>query len=65
MVAAHNSDLVAAGALGLATAFVPRPTEYGPDQDFDLVAENDYTYVATDFIDLAEQLKDEYAPDPA
>jgi len=57
MVAAHNSDLVAAEALGLATAFVPRPTEYGPDQDFDLVAENDYTYVATDFIDLAEQLE--------
>lgn len=56
MVAAHNSDLVAASALGLATAFVPRPTEYGPDQDFDQQAENDYTFVAEDFFDLARQL---------
>lgn len=56
MVAAHNGDLVAAGGLGLATAFVPRPTEYGPDQDFDLIAENNYTFVARDFIDLAQQL---------
>src|SRR4051812_15581251 len=30
MVAAHNGDLVAAGDLGLMTAFVPRPTEHGP-----------------------------------
>ena len=56
MVAAHNGDLVAAGGLGLATAFVLRPTEYGPEQDFDLTAENDYTFVARDFIDLAQQL---------
>jgi 2-haloacid dehalogenase len=56
MVAAHNSDLVAAGALGFATAFVPRPTEYGPGQDFDLMAENPYTFVAQDFLDLARQL---------
>ncbi len=53
MVAAHNGDLVAAGALGFATAFVPRPTEYGPEQDFNLVAENAYSYVARDFIELA------------
>ncbi len=56
MVAAHNSDLVAAGKLGFATAFVPRPTEYGPTQDFDLEAENPYSFVAEDFIDLAGQL---------
>ncbi len=57
MVAAHNSDLVAAGSLGFATAFVPRPSEYGPSQDFDIEAENPYTFVAEDFRDLAGQLE--------
>ena len=32
MVAAHNGDLAAARACGLATAFVPRPNEHGPGQ---------------------------------
>ena len=32
MVAAHNGDLKAAQKHGLKTAFVPRPTEYGPLQ---------------------------------
>lgn len=36
MVAAHNGDLEAAAALGLKTAFVLRPTEYGPAQTTDL-----------------------------
>src|SRR6478672_10499994 len=35
MVAAHNSDLGAAQQQGLKTAFVPRPTEYGPLQSRD------------------------------
>ena len=56
MVAAHNNDLVAAGGCGLGTAFVRRPTEYGPTQDFDMEPENDYDYVADDFLDLASQL---------
>ena len=56
MVAAHNNDLVAARGCGLGTAFVCRPTEYGPGQDFDIMAENEYNYTATDFIDLANQL---------
>jgi len=30
MVAAHSSDLGAAAALGLRTAHVARPNEYGP-----------------------------------
>ena len=39
MVAAHNSDLEAARAAGLLTAFVPRPTEdTEPTSDWDLVA---------------------------
>jgi 2-haloacid dehalogenase len=56
MVAAHNSDLVTAAACGLQTAFVPRPAEYGPNQTSDLVPEREFDVVATDFIDLANQL---------
>jgi 2-haloacid dehalogenase len=56
MVAAHNGDLLAAAACGLQTAFVPRPTEYGPDQAGDLGPEHDFDLVARDFIDLASQL---------
>jgi 2-haloacid dehalogenase len=56
LVAAHNDDLVAAGALGFRTAFVPRPTEYGPDQKTNLRAEHDFDLIGTSFIDLAEQL---------
>ena len=56
LVAAHNSDLVAAGECGMRTAFVSRPTEYGPNQDRDFEAEHDFDYVARDFLDLADQL---------
>jgi 2-haloacid dehalogenase len=56
MVAAHNYDLAAARACGLATAFVPRPTEHGPGQTSDLGPEADWDVVATDFLDLAQQL---------
>ncbi len=53
MVAAHNGDLVAAGGLGLMTAFVPRPTEHGPGQTSDLEPEQDYDVVAEDLVALA------------
>lgn len=56
LVAAHNSDLAAARALGFRTAFVARPTEHGPGQTQDLVAERDWDVVARDFVDLAERL---------
>lgn len=56
MVAAHNDDLHAAQAVGLATAFVARPTEYGPDQSTDLTASGTWDCVASDFKDLARQL---------
>jgi len=56
MVAAHNGDLVAASELGFRTAFVPRPTEYGPEQRTDLKAEHDFDVVADSFIELAEKL---------
>ena len=56
MVAAHNSDLAAARACGLATAFVPRPIEHGPGQTRDLQPEQDWNVIARDFGDLADKL---------
>lgn len=56
MVAAHNYDLIGAGACGLATAFVLRATEFGPEQTTDLKPEQKYDIVAADFVDLAGQL---------
>ena len=49
LAAAHNGDLMAARGVGFQCAFIPRPTEYGPAQDMDLQAENDYEIVAADF----------------
>lgn len=56
MVAAHNADLVAAAALGFGTAFVRRATEYGPDQQTDLEAEQEWDYIVEDFTELADTL---------
>jgi 2-haloacid dehalogenase len=56
LVAAHNYDLKAAQALGLKTAFVGRPTEYGPRQMKDFGPEGDWDFVARDMIGLAELL---------
>ncbi len=57
LCAAHNADLAAAQALGLNTAFIPRPGEYGPTQSNDLCAEGDWDYVAEDILDLAIRLQ--------
>ena len=56
MVAAHNGDLLAAQAVGMRTAFVLRATEYGPNQTTNLEADPSIDVVATDFVDLADQL---------
>ena len=56
MVAAHNGDLAAARRCGLATAFVPRPTEHGPGQATDLAPAQDWDWVAPDFGALADRL---------
>jgi len=56
LVAAHNYDLRAAQGHGLHTAFVPRPTEYGPRQTTDLRPEGEWTVMAKDFLDLATRL---------
>jgi 2-haloacid dehalogenase len=56
MVAAHNDDLVAAQAVGLMTACVPRPAEHGPGQTTDLEPEGDYDVAAEDLVALARVL---------
>jgi 2-haloacid dehalogenase len=56
MVAAHNGDLAAARACGFKTAFVPRPTEHGPQQTTDLEPQQDWDIVAADFGALAQKL---------
>ena len=57
MVAAHNGDLKAAKAQGLATAFVPRPTEHGPGQKTDLAPDPAVVDIpASSFVDLAARL---------
>jgi 2-haloacid dehalogenase len=57
MVAAHNNDLKAARAQGLATAFVARPSEHGPGQLTDLAPDPDCVDLpAADFIELAAKL---------
>ena len=57
MVAAHNSDLKAAKAQGLATAFVARPTEHGPGQTSDLAPDTTVVDLsAKDFMELARKL---------
>jgi 2-haloacid dehalogenase len=56
MVAAHNNDLAAAEKVGFHTAFVTRPTEYGPAQKTDLTASQAWDVVADSFTDLAARL---------
>ena len=56
MVAAHNGDLRAAAALGLRTAFVARPTEYGPGQRADLAADDGIEMAVRDLNELADRL---------
>lgn len=56
MVAAHPSDLRAARACGLRTAYVPRPLEHGPGGPMEPATEGEFDLVAADFIRLAEQL---------
>jgi 2-haloacid dehalogenase len=56
MVAAHRGDLAAAKEVGLRTALVHRPLEYGPDRDVDLTPDPRFDYSAMSFVELAEQL---------
>ncbi len=63
LCAAHNSDLAAAQALGLRTAFIPRPAEYGPLQARDFAAEGEWDVVAADMQDFAARMLS--APSPS
>jgi 2-haloacid dehalogenase len=61
LVAAHNADLAAAREVGLATGYIPRPTEYGPHQHRNLAPTGDWDVIAASVPDLAERL----APTPS
>lgn len=56
MVAAHKGDLKAAQKAGLRAAFIPRPSEAGPNREVDLSPDPGFQFVAKDFHDLADQL---------
>ena len=56
MVAAHPSDLAAAAAAGLKTAYVERPLEHGPGGHQPLPAGQHFDHVAASFVELAAQL---------
>jgi 2-haloacid dehalogenase len=56
VAAAHNYDLAAARQHGMKTAFVARPTEYGPRQSRDFTAESDWDFVAQDFEQMAAHM---------
>lgn len=70
MVAAHQRDLAYAAGHGMQTAFVKRPDEFGgpvkpaqpePGTSYlgaaEVHPEADWTYIADDFLDLADQLQ--------
>jgi 2-haloacid dehalogenase len=56
MVAAHLGDLRAAKSVGLRTAFVVRPHEFGPTRTPDLKPDASVDVAANDFEDLAGRL---------
>jgi 2-haloacid dehalogenase len=57
MVAAHQDDLDAARACGLATAYIERPLEFGAQQPKDVSPDPANTWHARDLLHLAEQLE--------
>nr|WP_205267307.1 haloacid dehalogenase type II [Mycolicibacterium sphagni] len=57
LVAAHPSDLRAARAAGLRTAYVDRPLEWGQPGRYRVAFEpGEFDVTATDFLDLADKL---------
>lgn len=56
MVATHNSDLEAASAAGLRTAYVHRPDEFGAGSKADEWAWDGVDVEARDFLELADRL---------
>jgi len=56
MCAAHRDDLEAASALGLKTAYISRPLEFGPEGKTDETQEMPFDIIARDILDLAQKL---------
>ncbi len=56
LCAAHNQDLAAARECGLRTAFIARPTEYGPHQSRDFGPESDWDLAVGSIEELADRL---------
>lgn len=56
LVAAHASDLRAARAQGLRTAYLLRSQEFGEHQPAETCDPDEFDRVAQDFSDLADQL---------
>jgi 2-haloacid dehalogenase len=56
LVACHPSDLRAARALGLRTAYVRRPAEHGPNTPIPAVEQGEFDLDADDFEQLAQRL---------
>lgn len=56
LVAAHQDDLAAARACGLATAYVERPLEFGAARPKDVSPDAANSWHARDFLHLADQL---------
>ena len=56
MVAAHPSDLRAAAACGLRTAYIPRPQEHGPRGRMESAAHAEFDVTANSLVELADQL---------
>ncbi|GAB2898780.1 haloacid dehalogenase type II [Paralcaligenes sp. KSB-10] len=56
LVAAHNNDLRHGRLHGMRTAYINRPTEYGPDQKKDLNAEEDWDLAVGGIDQLADIL---------
>jgi 2-haloacid dehalogenase len=56
MVAAHRGDLAAAQAVGMKTALVHRPLEFGPSREVDTTDDPRFDLNTRDFGELADRL---------
>ena len=56
LVAAHNYDHRHAASHGMRTAYINRPTEYGPNQQTDLRAEGDWDIIVDSMTELADAM---------
>ncbi len=56
MCAAHRGDLEAASALGLKTAYISRPLEFGPEGKTDETEDMPFDIIARNLLDLAQKL---------